>query len=229
MNEHKYNDGMNIPQRNSERGAINGNLIAIILLILVIVLLAGLSIWLYIQYSDQKKNVDAKIFAAVAEAKLEQQEIDAAKFAEQEKQPNREFVGPDDYGRLTFSYPKTWSAYVANDASDGDDFEAYLNPVRVPPIQGKDARFALRVLIEDGDYGDAVSQYDDEVEDGELKSSTVNANGVTGTRFDGTFSKDIRGAVVIFKVRDKVVSIFTDANTFKPDFENIIKTIKFNQ
>jgi hypothetical protein len=47
-------------------------------------------------------------------------------------------------------------------------------------------------------------------------------------RLDGSFSTDIRGSAVIFKIRDKTVTIRTDADTFKPDFENIIKTINFN-
>jgi hypothetical protein len=79
------------------------------------------------------------------------------------------------------------------------------------------------------DFDKAVAQYDVLVKKGDLKISQTSANGQAGTRLDGNFSKDIRGAVVMYKVRDKTVSVFTDADTFKPDFENIIKTIKFNE
>ena len=71
---------------------------------------------------------------AVAEAKKEQATLDEDKFAQREKEPNRQFVGPDDYGRLTFDYPKTWSVYVARDTSRGGTYEAYLNPITVPPV-----------------------------------------------------------------------------------------------
>ena len=52
--------------------------------------------------------------------------------------------------------------------------------------------------------------------------------GNTGTRLDGNFSKNIRGAAVIYKVRDKTATVRTDANeTFKADFNKIIQTINF--
>lgn len=213
----------------NERGAINGLVVAISLVGLAAVALAALSVWLFIQYNEQKTNVDGKIAVAEAEARRAQSETDEQKFSEREKEPNREFVGPDDYGRLTFSYPKTWSVYVDNDASRGGVYEAYLNPVTVPPVNGAGQRFATRVVIEDKDYDQVLSTYESRVKAGELKSSTVSANGTTGTRYDGEFSKDIRGSVVIFKLRDKTISLFTDANTFKPDFDKLIKTIGFNR
>jgi len=164
---------------------------------------------------------------AEADARRQQQEADDTKFAQREKEPNREFVGPDDYGRLTFSYPKTWSVYVAKDAEQSTTYEAYLNPVVVPPISTKQ-QFATRVLIENRDFDTVIASYDAKVKKGDLKSSPTSASGVNGTRLDGTFSENRRGAVVIYKLRDKTISVFTDADTFKPDFEELIKTIKFN-
>jgi len=57
----------------------------------------------------------------------------------------------------------------------------------------------------------------------------VKADGNNGTRLDGAFTKDIRGYAVIFKIRDKTLTIRTDANTFKSDFNKLINTIKFNE
>lgn len=212
-----------------EAGGANGGLIAMILLGVVAVVLAGLSVWLFLQFNEQKSNVDGKVALAEAEAKRAQQEEDDKKFAQREKEPNREFVGPDDYGRLTFSYPKTWSVYVDKSGADGGVYEAYLNPITVPPVGQSKQLFALRVEIQSRDFDKVVAEYDGPVKKGDLKSSATSSNGVNGTRLDGQFTKDKRGAVVIYKVRDKTVSIFTDADTFKPDFEAIIKTIKFNQ
>ncbi len=215
-----------------ERGGIDGAMIAVILLSFGVVIMGALAGWLYVQYNDQKTNVDAKVSSAVAEAKRKQAEDDDTKFAQREKEPNRQFIGPDDYGRLTFDYPKTWSVYVATNPTQGGDYQAFLNPVEVPPVGGNGnsaQRFALRVLIQNRDMKDVVSQYDSLVQTSKLNSSTFNTNGQAGTRLDGDFSTSVRGAVVIFKIRDKTVSVFTDADTFKPDFENIIKTIKFNQ
>lgn len=214
--------------RRFENGNVNGGMIAIILLGLALVACVGLAIWLFVQYSDQKSNVDAKVEAAKAKAVRDTQEEEQEKFLEREKEPNRQFVGPDDYGRLTFSYPKTWSVYVDADGSKAGSYEAYLHPVTVPSVDGVNPRFALRVLIESKDYDKVISSYDGLIEKGELKNSTVSASGHRGVRLNGNFSKDLRGSGVFFKLRDKTVSVFTDADTFKPDFDKIIKTIDFN-
>jgi len=218
---------MNVQKHSKESGAVSGGLIAIILLIIGMLILTGLAVWLFLQYNEQKSNVDAKIDTAVAKAERDQSETETLKFAEREKEPNRDFVGPEDYGRLSFKYPKTWSVYIAKDASKGGTYEAYLNPVSVPQVSSTE-RYALRVVIEEKDYSTVISSYDTKVKKGDLKSRVVTANGQSGTRFDGTFSKNVRGSVVIFKVRDKTLSVFTDAETFTPDFNKLIKTIEFN-
>ncbi len=213
---------------SNERGAISGAIISIVLMGIALIAVVALSIWLYINYREQQTNVDGKISAAVATAKRDQASTDEAKFAQREKEPNRQFSGPDDFGRLTFDYPKTWSVYVADDGSQSGNYMAYLNPVSVPQVGGDAQRFALRVQIQSQDYNSVVGQYDSLIQAGQLKSSSTSANGQTGTRLDGSFSDNIRGAAVMYKLRDKTISIFTDANTFLPDFNTIIKTIKFN-
>lgn len=213
--------------RKNEQGSITGSLIAVIFLTIGLVACVGVMIWLFLQYSEQKNNVDQKVEAAVAKETLRVQEVEAKKYTELNKEPNRQFVGPDDYGRLTFNYPKTWSVYVAADATKGGVYQAYFNPVEVPTVSATQ-QFALRVVIDDNDYDKAIAKYDTLVKKGDLESSTVSANGQNGTRLDGNFTKDIRGSAVFFKVRDKTVGVYTDADTFKPDFENIVKSISMN-
>lgn len=211
-----------------QQGAVSGSLIAIIGLAVLVVATGSMAIWAYVSYNEQKTNVQGKIDLAVAEAERQQIIDDEAKFAEREKEPNRQFAGPDDYGRLVFDYPKTWSVYVARDVSKGGTYEAYLNPITVPPVS-QTQQYSLRVTIEEKDYDQVVKSYESLVKKGELRTSATSANGNSGTRLDGNFSKDIRGSAVIYKVRDKTITLRTDADTFKPDFENIIKTINFNQ
>jgi hypothetical protein len=215
-------------RHKNEQGGISGSLIAIIGLVVLVLGAGSAAIWAYVNYNEQKTNVDGKIDLAVAEAKKEQADTDEVKFAQREKEPNRQFVGPDDYGRLTFDYPKTWSVYIASDVSKGSGaYEAYLNPITVPSVSATQ-QYGLRVLIEEKDYSQIVQSYESLVKKGDLKSSATSANGQNGTRLDGSFTKNIRGAAVIYKIRDKTITVRTDADTFKPDFENIIKTIKFN-
>ena len=188
----------------------------------------GLAIWSYMQYTEANNDVNSKIEVAVLNARREQSDEDEKKFREQEKEPNRDFVGPDDYGRVTFKYPKTWSLHEATDITRGGDYEAFLNPGKVPPISNQQ-QFAIRVTIENKDYDRVVQSYASLVRKGDLRSSSTTAQGNTGTRLDGNFSNHIRGSAVIYKIRDKTVTIRTDADTFKPDFESLIQTIDFDE
>lgn len=211
-----------------QQGAVSGSLLAIIGLAVLVLVTGSLAIWAYVNYNEQKTNVDGKVDLAVAEARNEQAKADDEKFAQREKEPNRQFVGPDDYGRLVFDYPKTWSVYVARDVSKGGTYEAYLNPITVPPVSSTQ-QYGLRVMIEQKDYDEVVKSYEAQVKKGDLRTSVASANGNSGTRLDGSFNKDIRGSAVIYKIRDKTITLRTDADTFKPDFDTIIQTIKFNQ
>lgn len=211
-----------------DKGVVDGWMISTIGLIILVLGAGSLAIWAYMNYTEAKTDIDGKVAAAVAEAKRAQAEEDEAKFAEREKEPRREFIGPDDYGRLSFTYPKTWSVYVAKDARKGGDYEAFLHPIQVPSLeQQATQQVALRLQIVDKDYDVYLKQYEGLIKDGKLRSSTVSVNGENGVRFDGDFTKDIRGAAIVFKMRDKTVVLRTDADTFKPDFDTLIKTVTY--
>jgi hypothetical protein len=213
--------------RKNEVGAANSWLIVGVIFIVTTILAGGALTWALINYFDQKDNVDTKVSTAVTEAVKKQADADAATFEAEEKKPNRQFAGPEDFGSLSFDYPKTWSTYISKDASSGS-FEAYLNPASVPPINTT-TQYALRVTIETKDYDAVLNPYQVLVKKGDLKSSTVKINGIDSARLDGAFTKDIRGSAVVFKIRDKTVTIRTDADTFKGDFDALVASIKFNQ
>jgi len=215
-------------QRLREQGAANTWLIVGIIFIATTVLLIGGLIWALMNYFDQKNNVDTKVSAAVTTAVKDQADKDALEFEIADKKPNRQFSGPEDFGELRFDYPKTWSVYVANDATTDGAYEAYLNPVAVPTID-EETQFGLRVKIETKNYDKVIAEeYADLVKEGKLKSSVIKAGGQDATRVDGSFTDNIRGSAVIFKLRDKTVTLRTDADTFKTDFDTIIATIKVN-
>lgn len=221
-------------QTSRMRGAINGPIIAITALAILVIGFGAFGIWSYIQYSTVKADVDGQIADAAAKAAKEQNEIDEKKFAEREKQPMRQFAGLDDYGRLTFDYPKTWSAYQATDVSKGGGatYEAYLNPILVPPVtlaNKNSMKYALRVTIEQRLYDDIIKTYSARIKKGDLQSSAWTNGEYSGTMLVGNFTKDIRGRAVVMKMRDRTLTVRTDADVFKDDYEALIKTIKFNQ
>lgn len=211
-----------------ERGEISGMQVTVVGLAVLVLGLGSFGIWSFVNYQDAQQNVDSKIAVAVAEAKNAQQTADDEKFSEREKEPFKDFKGPDDYCGLTFKYPKTWSAYEANDIKNGGDYEAYLSPDIVKPISD-DQQFGLRVLIEQKNYDDVTKQYEGLVAKGSLKQGVNNSQGEEAMRLDGNFTKNIRGAAVIYKCRAYTITIRTDADTFKPVFEQIRPTISFNK
>lgn len=194
------------------------------------VLFAGLAIWMFMNYTEAQSDLDSKLTAAEAKAKKEQADADEAKFLELEKQPFNQFTGPDDYGRLTFDYPKNWDAYQATDVSQGGGvtYEAYLHPKFVPPVT-KTQKFALRVMIEQKTYEQVLKTYDGAIKSGTMKSSAFTSDHISGTKLEGNFTNDIRGTAIVVKMRDRTLTIRTDADVFRPDFESIIKTVEFNE
>ncbi len=220
---------MNKKSRKFQQGSVSGWMIAAICGITLFLVATALSVWLLISYTEQKSDVDGKVSLAVAAAVKKQSEEDEAKFQESYKNPRIEFVGPSEYGRVSFMYPKTWSVYVDKDGSDRKDYVAYLHPVSVPPVGTATSRFAMRLEILNRSFDDTLKQYEQPLKKGELKSSNVEYNGVSSTRLDGAFTKELRGSVVLMKVRDKTIRLSTDADTFRPDFDAVLATVDFEE
>ena len=184
-----------------------------------------------LQYSDVSTDVQGQIDVAVAKAKDEQAQKDEAEFMEREKYPYKTFAGPADYGQLTFEYPKTWSVYVAADASSGGDFNAYFNPNQVNAV-GKDTINALRVTIRNASFDDVTASYQRIIErkNSNLTMSAITFNGITGNRYSGTIpDTDLNGFIVTFKIRDKTVILQTDSVLFQADFDKLLETVSFNE
>lgn len=211
-----------------ESGMVHPLLISTIVLSVFVVGLGGFGIWAFLNYQDQKNNVDAKVAVAVAAAKEEQLKTDQASFAEQEKLPTRQIVGPSDLGQVTLSYPKTWSVYVDKDGT-GNTYEAYFYPLVVPPLSSN-TPYALRISVLNASYENTLASYNDRLKSGALKASPVTIAGVDGMRLDGAFSDKIRGSMVLFKIRDKTLEVYTQSTTFQTDFDNtVLPSLVFNK
>lgn len=209
----------------SQNGAVNPLLMSNIVTGLMVLILTGVTIWLFLGYTDYKNNSDQKVAAAVADAKKEQQSADEAAFTEREKLPTRSYTGPADLGSVTFSYPKTWSVYVNKQSTS---LEVYLHPDAVPPVSNTQP-FATRVTVEDRPYETVLKTYDPIVKKGELKSNPITIAGFSGIRLDGKFTKEREGSAVVFKVRDKTLTVATDASAYRGDYDSTILTsLRFN-
>jgi len=215
-------------EKNDNSGLIKT--VIIVIVSLVAVTFIGLFVWIMLQYNEVSSDVEGQIATAVAAAKAEQALKDEEEFAEREKDPYRTFSGPADYGQLTFEYPKTWSVYIASDASKGGDFTAYFNPIEVNTVSNTTIN-ALRLSILDKDFESVVAGYQKEMDKkgSNLSMTTITVGGTTANRYSGTIpGTDLNGYIVVFKIRDKSAVLRTDSLLFEADFDRLLGTISFN-
>ena len=198
--------------------------IMLVIAILVAIIFVWLYVQKYIQWDAISKDLDGRIEAAVAIAVSENTTEMEAEFAEREKFPYKEFMGPADYGSLGFQYPQTWSVYIAKDASNGGDFEAYLNPVEVNPVSNSTIN-ALRVRIRDASFESVAKTYENSIKNGKLTLKTQTVGGVLANIYTGDLSNNLRGAAMILKLRDKTVILQTDAEIFMDEFYRILDSV----
>lgn len=199
--------------------------LVIVSILLVIALVFGG--WAYIKMQDYKDNSDKRSAVAVAAADKQLTAQLQAQFAQQAKQPYKNYQGSATYGTISFNYPKTWSAY---DAGNSDEpINAYFFPDIVPSTDSNVA-FPLRIELTSTDYSDAVAQFGGQTEAGTVKASAYvppKMKGVAsvtpGTRFDGAIGDNgQQGSMVIIKVRDKTLQISTQTTTALDDFNNVV-------
>lgn len=212
------------PARKSHRALIET------LLLIVMGIIAIVFIWLYVQkyieWSNISADIDGQVNKAVAEAVAANTSELESEFAEREKYPYKSFMGPVDYGSFSFEYPKTWSVYIARDAANGGDFEAYLNPVQVEPV-GTNTINALRVRIRDEAFESAAKRYEGSIKNGKLTLSTVTVGSALANVYTGELSSNMRGAVMLLKLRDKTITLQTDAEIFMDEFNRILQSVSF--
>ena len=215
----------NAPAPKKSHGHIIETVI-LVLVSLIAVTFIGLFVWKYLEWDAVRTDVDGQIDAAVAVAVSENTTQMETEFAEREKYPYRIFTGPADYGSLSFEYPKTWSVYIASDASNGNDFEAYFNPTEVQPVSNTTIN-ALRVTISNTSFDNAVRNYENQVKNGRVTLTTRNIGNAVANVYTGELSNDIHGTVTIFKLRDKAVLIQTDAEIFSTEYYKLLDTVTF--
>ncbi len=212
-----------VDKKNKTRGTLVETILLILMTIVAMVFIF-LYVQKFIQWKTVSDNVETQINAAVAVAVADNTTKMEAEFAEREKYPYKTFTGPVDYGSFSFEYPQTWSVYIAKDAANGGDFEAYMNPTEVNPV-GTNTINALRVRIRDTSFDNVVRTYENSVKNGKLTLKTDMVGGVLANVYTGEISNTLRGAVMVLKLRDKTVILQTDAETFVEEFYRILSTV----
>lgn len=200
--------------------------IALVLVSLVALTFVGLFIWKYLEWDSIKTDVNGQIDAAVAMAVSENTTKLENEFLEREKYPYKTFSGPADYGSLSFEFPKTWNTYIAQDATNGSNFEAYLNPGEVQPVSTQTIN-ALRVQILNQTFENTARTYEGLVNSNQLTITTREVGSTVANTYVGTLPNGLRGIVTIFKVRDKTILLQTDAELFAEEYYKLLDTVTF--
>lgn len=225
------------PQQSASQIAALGpkkshsTLITVVLALLLVAAL-GFGYWAFSGRQDYKNNVDVKVAAAVVSAQKAQQATDQAKADQAAKQPYNTYQGPDTYGTITFSYPKTWNAYIQSSSSE--PINSYYYPSAVPDTTTTSA-YALRMELVSDDYNSVLSS----LTGSSSTNSTLTAaayippklkgvkNALPGTMLTGAIWQDnngnpITGQMLVIPVRDKTLKIYTQSQNFTSDFNNIV-------
>lgn len=202
--------------------------IVLIVTSLMAVTFLGLFIYVFIEWNNLRTETDKRQAAAIETAVYNKTVALEAEFAEREKYPSKTFAGPADYGALTFEYPKTWSGYVARDASRGGEFQAYFTPDVVQAV-GNDTVNALRFTIKEQDFDSVIKSFDSAIKSQKLKLEVRPVGGQNANIYKGEIPMNRRnGIIAVIRIRDKTVILQTDAMLFENDFNKILDSVKYN-
>jgi hypothetical protein len=208
-----------------ERGAVNILLIPLILLGLFLVGSLGFGMWAFTGRAEYKDKSDTRVAAAVSEAVDATQKADALKYAEEAKKPLDTYIGPSAFGNITVKYPKSWSAYVEESERGGPPVNGYFHPSIVPRTTDRNNSYALRVQLVQNSYDQVLSQFNAQVKAGKVTVTPYKLDkvpSVVGSRAEGQITSNKQGTMIILPLRNLTLEIWTEANTFKPDLDNII-------
>lgn len=205
----------------------DGNVLVIPLALITLFFIAAavFGYWAYGQYQDYKNNVDQKISAANDKAVAAEDVKKDAQFAEAEKSPFKVYKGPESFGAIQVTFPKTWSAYVDEGSVTSQGVNGYFYPNVVPSLTSRDSSFALRVQVLTRSYSSVLQSFSSFVT---AKKGTIvpyalpKLPSVVGVRLDGEVVSQKQGAMIILPLRDKTLEVWTEAPAFLPDFNNNI-------
>ncbi len=185
---------------------------------------AGFAVWAFLGRQDFKNNSDKKSAEAVAVAIKKEDTRKDAEFAEAEKSPYKSYTGAATYGSLSFQYPKTWSAYIAESTNSSMPIDGYFAPNFVPDLKS-DTSFALRAQILGQSYATVLATFNSAIQKSGLDAKAFRAEkvpSVLGTILQGQIIQKKNGIIVLLPLRDKTIKIWTEGDDFKNDFMKII-------
>ncbi len=208
-----------------QRGALNVLLIPLILVILFFIGAAAFGYWAFNQRQDYKNNSDQKVAAGQAVTKQQTQAADAKQYAEEAKNPLKSYVGPSAFGAITVQYPKTWGAYVVENATGDPAVDGYFQPNFVPNTDDQDNSYSLRVQLTQQSYNQVLQQYASQVSAGQATVAPYKfpkVPSVVGSIVKGQINSTKQGTMVIVPLRNMTLKVWTESSAGQADFDKYI-------
>ncbi len=219
-------------KRIGHEGFVNGLALAMILVSLIAVGAIAFGAWAYTNEVKYKNNADGLIATAVQNEKNKESAIKTQQFKIASQNPYNTYYGPQIYGSVDISYPKTWSGYVDSSGNGGAEVEAYFQPGIVPAIENSANLFALRMEINSSSYSTNLSTYTSLQTSGSLTITPYKLPkmpSVVGVMVQGTLSNGKQGVLVMFPIRTSTLEIWTDSTQYVTLLKNnILPTVSFS-
>jgi uncharacterized protein (UPF0333 family) len=208
--------------KHNQDGAANGLAISLIFAILLLVSTLAFGIWAFTGRQDYKDHTDAKIAVAVKAAKQQESSLKDAQFEQAEKNPLKTYNGPEAYGSVVVSYPKTWSAYIDDTGSNTTKLDAYFYPDFVPQTDAYALRFQVIDQSYDATLAALATAQQSKAPPQVSPYALPKVPNVVGVKVVGTLPNKGTGTMVILPIRSQTLEIWTDGDQFLSDFNNSI-------
>jgi hypothetical protein len=218
--------------KHNQNGAFTTAGIIATFLGVILSLVVGFAAWAFIGRMDYANNFDKKLSDELVSQKASTKAALQADFDKLAQQPYKQYTSRQEYGSVGFQVPKNWSIFY-NEPQTGDIVvDAYFHPDAVPGL-GLGPSYATRMYLISQPYELVLSTFDSQVKSGAVSVSSfvpkLVPSAVPGVKLEGQITKDHSGTMVILKVRDKTIEVWSESAQNKVDFENIIlETLSFN-
>lgn len=213
-----------IGQRFEQHGGVSVSALLAGVFCLLFIGASSFGIWAFMESQHYKNDVDAIVDKESALAVQAAESEKDKEFAEKEKLPTRTFTGSQTYGSVAFDYPKTWSIYK-EESSKGSVVNVYAHPGAVPGLSSGQP-YALRLEITSTGYDKEAGAFNGAIEKGELRGTSYRPEKVevaeAGLRLDGTLRKEVSGSMVLLRLRDRTIKLYTESTDYINDFNDII-------
>lgn len=211
--------------QTDQRGAMNALLLPLVVAGLLLLLSIVFGFWAYGQMNDYKTNTESKITEAVTDAVKKADAKKTIEFAEQSKNPLKTYSGPAAYGSVQVQYPKTWSAYVAEQTSGTTNVDGYFNPNFVPSVTASSSSFALRVRVLGQSYATVMQTFQGVIKGGKLTAtpySFAKVPSIIGTKLEGQIATGKQGTMIVVPLRANTLEVWSENSTTVNDFNTYI-------